>query len=222
MPAQNMTLKEHLRISRFQIVAGTKEAQLDGDTISCQLTTAPLVIRKPVALCEEFANSPDTPSRILRFTKKYAPLSFGNVLKPGDQFVFELDGWQGYQNLFRRAWKRRMSNAGSLGPEIRVLREWEFPERSRLIFSRNESTLELQSLTDVINLSFAWLPWNRIRFCPAEGCEAPFFVAAHLRQTYCRAESCMDWGDRKLKREYWSRNKERLLKARNLSTGRSD
>jgi hypothetical protein len=101
-----------------------------------------------------------------------------------------------------------------LPPGERNEKYWSFPKGSRLIFSRKGNAIQQERFFDLINLCFGGLPWERVRFCPADGCEKPFFVATHLKQTYCGDLVCVEWGKRKLKLEYWNKNKERFLAER--------
>lgn len=74
--------------------------------------------------------------------------------------------------------------------------------------------LQAQSFLTLLYLCLAAFPSERLRVCPAPECVAPYFVAHHLKQTFCGTESCKEWGKNKLKLEYWNRNKERLLAER--------
>jgi hypothetical protein len=207
-----MSLESKLTISHFELLAKTQEADLDGESIIGQFAKIPLVIHNLARACEEFANCPETPSQILRFTKKYGPLM--NSAEPGGTFRFELCEWRTCQQFLRSGWRVLARTIRVRAPHEWNEKYWPFPKGSRLSFSREGNTLQLDRFFDLINLCFAALPWERIRFCPAEDCETPFFVATHLNQTYCGDRVCIEWGKRKLKREYWNRNKHRFLAER--------
>jgi hypothetical protein len=205
------TLDSSLTISRLELLVKTQEAALDGETIVGRFAKIPLAIYKPARLCEEFANSLATPSQILRFTKKYAPLM--NSAKPDGAFRFELSEWTIRHQMFRDVWRVLARTLGKEDPQ-KFEKYWPFPQGSRMTFSRTGIVFHQDRFFDLINLCFAGLPWQRIRFCPAEDCETPFFIATHLKQAYCGDQACVEWGKRKLKLEYWNRNKERFLAER--------
>jgi len=83
-----------------------------------------------------------------------------------------------------------------------------------LALSRKGVGIRLDKLWPLIELCFFSLPLERLRFCPAESCPKPYFVATHLRQNYCGLKQCIRWGELKFKRDYWNRNKERFSAAR--------
>jgi hypothetical protein len=210
-----MSLDTHLTISRFELLARTEEAALEGGGVVGRFSKTPLVITNVARICEEFANHPETDAGILRFTKKYAPLV--NDAKPDGTFRFELYEWRAWRTTFRNNWKSVVEAPAEYD---RGEKTWSFPKGSRLIFSRRGNALEQRRLLGLINLCFGGLPWERIRICPAPGCERPFFIATHLKQTYCGDQLCVEWGKRKLKLEYWNRNKGRFLAQRRRKTDR--
>jgi hypothetical protein len=206
-----------MQISRFEVLAGTAEAGLLGESIVGRFGNAPLVITNEARLCEAFANSADTPAQILRFTKKYAPLV---TAMPGEGFRFPLHEWLFYRNRFRDEWKGiARAHSGSLlrqmkaiFPEVtmEVPNVFIFEQGSSLISGRDGIVLQQSNFLPVIELCFHGLPWERIRVCPAPECKKPFFVATHLKQNYCGNAECVAWGDRKAKLSWWNQNKKTL------------
>lgn len=197
-----------LTISRFQLPARTAEAAIEGDTIVGRFGKSPLVITNAVRLSEEFANLPDTPVHILRFTKKFAPLM--HHAKPDDKFRFELSEWLGWRKAFRNSW----TEVATPPPTERIVKEWLFPKGSRLLWSGQESALQQERFLQLINLCFGGLSLDRIRICPAAECKTPFFVAADRRDVSCGEQACIDWVIRRVKRTYWSKHGPRILAER--------
>lgn len=192
-----------MQISRFELLAETAKANLDGETIIGRFGTAPRVITNEARLCETFANCADTPARILEFTKKYAPLL--NPAKPEAEFRFDLSEWRTCHQIFRNNWR----SVAEADPEYdRGEKLFAFPQGSRLLFSKRGNALQLHRLGHLLTLVFGSLPWERIRFCPAPGCKRPFFIAAHLKQNYCGSDECVAWGDRKAKLSWWNQNRK--------------
>jgi hypothetical protein len=206
-----------MQITRFEVLAGTAEASLDGETIVGRFGHAPLVITNEGRLCETFANCADTLAQVLRFTKKYAPLL---TAEPGERFRFPLREWLSYRNRFRDEWKgiARAYSSSSLRkikaicPKVTMVvpNVFTFGHGSSLISNRDGNVLQQSNFLELIDLCFHGLPWERIRMCPAPECKRPFFVAAHLKQNYCGNSECVAWGDRKAKLSWWNQNKRRL------------
>jgi hypothetical protein len=202
-------LDRNLTISRFDLLAGTGEAHLEGEMIVGRFAKTPLAITSAARFCEKFANSSETPTQILRFTKKYAPLT--DYAKPDEPFRFELCEWRAVRGNFRKSWETVVKFYADSDKDEK---SWHIPKGSHLLFSSRGNALQLERFEDLINLCFGGLPWERVRICPAPGCEKPYFVADHLKQRYCGSKVCYEWGQRKLKLEYWNRNKGRFLAQR--------
>jgi hypothetical protein len=204
-----MGLDANMMISRFQLPAGTAEASLAGNSIVGRFGETPLVIKNAARTSEEFANLADTPTAVLRFTRKYAPLM--QLAKPGDTFQFELSEWQVYRRIFCNTWK---NVATEVPPQERAEKYWLFPKGSRLILSRMGNALQQEQFFGLLNLCFSGLPLERVRFCPALQCKKPFFIATHLKQSLCGNQACIAWASKKRKLAYWNRNKAEFLAER--------
>ena len=192
-----------MQISRFQVLARTAEARLEGENIVGRFGTSPRVITNEARLCETFANYADTPAAIREFTRKYAPLL--NPAKPETEFLFELSEWRTYHQIFRNNWR----SIASADPEYdRGEKLFTFPPGSHLVFSKGGNALQFDRFGHLLTLALGGLEWERIRFCPAPGCKRPFFVAAHLKQNYCGNDECVAWGDRKAKLSWWNQNRK--------------
>jgi hypothetical protein len=198
-----------LTISRFALPARTANAAIDGDVIVGRFGSAPLVIANAVRLAEEFANCPETPTRILKFTTKYAALL--NPAKPEAEFRFELSDWRTYHRSFRNNWR----SIAEAAPEYdRGEKLFTFPQGSHLLFSKRGNALQLHRLGHLLTLVLGSLPWERIRICPAAECKAPFFMAADLRDVCCGDRACIAWVTRRVKRRYWSKHGPQILAER--------
>jgi ribosomal protein S27AE len=90
----------------------------------------------------------------------------------------------------------------------------ELHGKYRLEFFKKGIVFKAEQFDTLIDVCFASIPVDRRRVCPAPGCTTPYFVAHHLKQIFCGKDECIQWGRRKLKREYWERNKARLLAKR--------
>lgn len=209
-----MSLDAQLVISRFQLLAGTKEVRIEGDRLIGRFSHNPVVVRNFVRFCEAFANATHSDRDILNFTRKYAPVALSVYPKPGAFFNYEVYEWTGAQVGFRNTWKEVATTTSSIDKGEKKI---PLSQGSLLIFSSSGNTLQPERAIDLVDLAFGCLDLNRIRICPAPECRRRFFVATHLKQTYCGNTNCVEWGQRKLKREYWERNKEHYLEQRRLT-----
>jgi hypothetical protein len=201
-----------MQIKRFEHLAGTAEARLEGEKITGRFGVAPLLITNESRLCETFANSLETPAAILKFSKRYGPLV--NVASPGGAFQFQLAEWRGRHQIFCDAWRsiaRSYTNA--------ELKRWgglsdtgfEFAHGSHLSFSKHdgENTVTLDKLLDLIELCFYGQDWERLRVCGRPECTKKFFIAHHLKQSFCNDQECKDWGQRRDKLNWWNENRRK-------------
>jgi hypothetical protein len=100
-----MSLDTPLTIWRFETLAKTESARLEGDCVVGTFAPASrLVLRSIVTICETFANYADDEKSILRFTKRYAPLHLAAA--PGEPFRFALSEWRRYQTSFQWLWRK--------------------------------------------------------------------------------------------------------------------
>jgi hypothetical protein len=216
-----MPLESKLTVHHLFTLARVRTAKLgapdvgERQQIEGTFSEGMLVITNRKKICEDFANWPSEVESILKFTRKYGPLDVD--AKPGGFFRFtQLDWWVCQQN-FRSLWKSMMPGVNFSAAD---LAEGETPfcchsDRGvTLYLSPRGTSIQLDKLWPLIELCFRSLPHERLRFCPAEFCPNPYFVATHLRQNYCGLEQCIRWGDLKAKRDYWNRNKERFSAAR--------
>jgi hypothetical protein len=209
-----MNLDSTLAISRFVALAKTAECHFERDEIVGTLDLEkPVVIKNVRLFCEEFANWKDTPDQILHYTRKYAPIDVGP--RAGSSFRFPIGVWVSCQRIFRTTW-RMLAPGGELHSAGMAEREKRFAltKGFSLVMGQGANSIEAERLWLLLNLCFGSLPLERVRVCPAPNCRTPYFVATHLKQTYCGNNDCVEWGKRKLKLEYWNRNKEKLIAKR--------
>jgi hypothetical protein len=215
-----MSLDINLSIPRFQTPASTKSASLMGNTIFGEFeVNEPLVVDDPIKLCEVFANCPESPQRILRFTQIYGPLEI--EARPGKRFEFALSRWCEWHSRFKWYWENMAPSA--LLPDLRAaMGVSDLGELSRTLNLRGVhlessprlgNSLVADRFSTLIDVCFTAIPIVRLRVCPKPDC-LKCFVAHHLKQVFCGDAKCIAWGRRKLKLEYWERNKGRLLAER--------
>ena len=212
-----MSLDATLAISRIESLAKTERAELKADFVVGRLAASPLVIKSASRLCEELANNPDTPSAILKFTRKYAPLATEGARWGEVDFKLDPETWRFHQRMLRKRWagiSNSFRQARSAGLKLGGAYSWTFPEGSVLHPSRQGAVIQVSEFLPVVDLCFALIPLERIRTCPAPGCPKPYFVADHLKQSYCGRTECVEWGARARKLEYWNRNKKQFLAER--------
>src|SRR5215472_11044757 len=210
-------LDTRLVVSQFLTPAKTEDAWLEGDFVVGKFAKdEALIIDNVVRVCEVFANCSDEPKRIVEFTKRYAPPH--NRALPGGMFRFSLQEWWNWHREFREDWEdltpdkftpliREATGVSSLTELQRTLPlgvdEW-------FQFSPKFVAFKTSYFSRLLKLCFTAIPLERLRVCAAPDCQKRY-VAHHLKQTFCGSNECRNWGKRKLKLEYWKRNKERLL-----------
>jgi hypothetical protein len=155
-------------------------------------------------LVEDFVNWSGTTDEIVHFTRNYGPLNCEAV--EGKEFQFSIEGWRASQQQLRQMWEAR---SGRIAPSTTLGGElpYQLTFRGRtLIFSANtvEAYLRLELFTATA---------ERLRKCKHPACEAPYFVARHLRQTYC-SPKCVKWSQAKFKKNWWKQNGKDWLSTR--------
>ena len=205
-----MSLDTHQTISCFETLAKAESAVVDGEEIAGVFSEASsLIIHDSIQACESFANCSNSPVAIARFTARFGPL-----LSPRGsdrKFRFRIDEWSTAQLFFRKTWEE-LSSMGT-GELTTILRK-----PTRVVFSAKGNRLGVETVSDLLHLCLFTIPRERTRVCPVPGCQK-YFVALHLKQACCGRDLCIAWGKRKLKLEYWNRNKKELLAKRSRKRG---
>jgi hypothetical protein len=206
-----MSLDTHQAISCFETLAKASTAVVEGEEITGRFSeVSTLVIVDAVQVCESFANCPGHPASIARFTARFGPLL--SPRSADGRFKFRIDEWVTAQFFFRKTWEElsSMKSAGELTTVIR--------RPTQIVFSEKGNRLRVETFNDLLYLCLFTIPRERLRVCPATDC-GKCFVALHLKQAYCGRNTCLAWGKRKLKLEYWNRNKKELLAKRSRKRG---
>jgi hypothetical protein len=81
-------------------------------------------------------------------------------------------------------------------------------QHGRMTFPRPPEELPVERAFDYLLENH-----NRTRYCPNEGCPAPYFFAKRHTQRYC-SESCAQNGERETKRRWWAEHGVKWRKAR--------
>lgn len=184
-----------LRYLEFCTPIGTEEVRLEDGYVlgrwSKQLST--FFGSKNRLLVEDFVNWSTAPDEIARFARMYGPLDCEAV--EGKDFRFSVQGWRGTQQLLRQWWEARSGRANlstTLGGELPY----------QLVFRSGSLLFWANTLEGYLRLELFTAPAERFRKCKRPGCEAPYFVARHLKQTYC-SEGCAKWAQSQWKQKWW-------------------
>jgi hypothetical protein len=213
-----MNLDTRLTISRFLTLAKPGQARLVAEEVRGKIAKGYVIVDNPSLMAERFANWPNTPSGVLKFTQKFGPLLSTSIVK--GEFVIELKKWYGWHRLFRDTWNMTtpaklptlesmgISDIGELGRSVRL------GEQSFLTFNSGSAELLVKDMWTLLDVCLATIPMERLRICKAPECQNPYFVAHHMKQTLCNAVVCKRWNINRLKLEYWDREKDTILSER--------
>jgi hypothetical protein len=193
-------------------LAGIQDAKLAGEEITGRWINEPYLYvsqRPGKAVIENFLNWGSEPGEILRFVRKYGPLSmpdgvldrFPPVGLP--TFHEPLQEWRDRQEFLRRLWSRGSSLAYQFG-----LRNGEM-----LRVERDKLLLIVGSLARFLECEIFLHPSARRRICANPTCESPYFIAKHLRQFQC-SDGCARWAQQEYKRTWWNSHGEAWRQAR--------
>lgn len=157
---------------------------------------------KPDRVLSRFANWSTNDEQILRFTRKYGPLT-EPVVGRGRRFSFGLAQWRRAHEEFCALWDEQMTFAGKgylLGGD-----SLSFPADAgdELDFAYRQWSYITSTLERWLRLELLSAPTERLRRCAKPGCQTPFFIASHGRQAYC-SKRCAAWVQR-LAKAKWAR-----------------
>jgi len=150
-------------------------------------------------LVEQFVNSPNDPQGILRFTRKYGPLSKPHTNKPFRQPVQQ---WRSHQ-----AWLRRNWTITPLGFKVGM------KDGEMLGITPEKLSLTVESLERFLEFEIWFSPIARRRRCKRPRCETPYFIASNPKQLFCD-EKCAEWGQHQHKQKWWAEHGEQWRKRR--------
>jgi hypothetical protein len=207
------TPKKSLRGLQFCTPIGTEGVRLEGTHVlgRWQQKLSNFDGLKNRLLVEDFVNWSNTPEEIVRFVRMWGPL--GDDAREGKDFRFSVQGWRGTQQRFRQMWEARSGKANlstTLGGELPY----------QLNFSSEGLRIWSQTLEGYLRLELFTAPAERFRKCKRPGCETPYFIARHLRQTYC-SEGCAKWAQSQWKEKWWDERGSDWLAGRKKRKGSS-
>ena len=191
------------RLSFFTL-AGKTEASCEGGHVKGRWLDphSQLRGRKGGELAESFANWPNDPAGVLRFTRKYGPLETASLTQAdgsSSEFRFSLEQWRKRQEGFRQFWEM----CGQI--PAHQLDQMIYPVRPREQLIRRRTGMEYRaaSLSRLLDFDLGNVPVERLRKCARPDCQHPYFVARHLKQNYC-SDVCAAWGQGQWKRKWWA------------------
>lgn len=147
-----------------------------------------------VSLLCEFLNWGDDEKSILRWTKRYGPLSDRMGLE--HEFSFDLGSWRRERNLLKGVCDLVVQEPGELQSW------WTSLDAPTIGFTPDKIKIVCRSLIALFQ-SEVWLLRNgRLRRCGRNECVNPYFVTAHAKQQYCSA-LCAATRQRDFKTRWW-------------------
>jgi len=155
----------------------------------------------PETLVQDFANWGREPEDILRFTRRFGPLN--RSAQGGRPFTVKVSEWLRRQDAFREEWDdvALRLKPGSAVP-LWTGTELEVVSGERFEFVSDAYTYVAATLERLLLLELRCVDRGRLRTCARPDCPNPYFVAAHLKQTYC-SPPCAQWGQGEAKRRWW-------------------
>ena len=203
-----LTPAKSLRAFRFCTLAGCTNVRLEGHQLVGRWRDQLVEYYGPPSrrLIEDFLNWPTDPDAALRFTRKYGPLYVNPA--PASDFRENVNTLRNAQEHFRGLWVR-----------LKKFPDWQ-PEGGMLAFRKGFLTYTAPTLYMFLYMDTVTCPASRARKCKREDCPHPYFLATHLKQTFC-SEVCAQWGQRRWKQEWWKQhgNSWRAERRRQKETG---
>ncbi len=135
---------------------------------------------KTERLLRRFANWPNTPDGILRFTKTYGPVTVP-VAGRGRRFSFKLESWQRAQEDFRTLWREQMWRPGDAYRLLGQAGTLKAEEGEELSLTFGHWSYVTSTVERLLRLELLATPSRRLRLCPGRGCKTRFFIANHGR-----------------------------------------
>jgi len=183
-----------------------RDAYLDGDYIAGSLGKEPWTVTNPIRLCEQFLNC-DTFQGILRFTHQYGPINedyFGErpKLQPGEAFRFRIESWLDHRYDCKTLWGSSANVTGNFD-DVRTGDHF-------LIEPGKTIQFQFADVSRLIKFFMLVIPRDKQRVCENPDC-CKFFFAQKRSDVYCGSKACKRFGDLKVKRECWDRNRAKYL-----------
>ena len=147
-----------------------------------------------------FANWGWEAHEIIRFTKRFGPLS--GSPGPGHEFRFTVESWRTNQSEFRKFWHHVRD--GRMG-------QYEPIEGSTVEIRKRWLDFRCGDLWTFMSLELLAAP-EKVRICLRPECTHPYFIANHGKERYC-SPACANWSQAQLKRN-WHEARRQLRKAK--------
>lgn len=218
---------------RFSYLGKVDSARLRGNDITGKwanelTTTGAVPLQAPESkklVVSEFVTLDPTPSNILAFTKRYAPLSkrpaFSlheqrvpntnhHVYGKGGEFSFSLDHWRKLQKQMQADWFCHSDSAVALTPGVKLLKDRETPRSvglkgQTLTFCGGQASLTVGTLWEFMQLELDSLDPAFVKVCPNPSCNVLFVSKT---EKYHGSTECKSWADRNYKRKWWNGNRK--------------
>ena len=194
----------------FSTLAGSADAELQGDEIVGHRKHRQELFSglRARTLVEEFVNWGDDPQSILRFTRRFGPLS--NPQREDGEFRQSLQEWRKHQMRLRGLWKfyADTKHYRGRGAWTGLVEEGEY-----LTALAGNLTFVTPNLHRFLLFELSSCPVTRVRICARPDCKTPAFTARHLRQHFC-SETCAQWGQRQWKKQWWAEHGQMWRKQR--------
>src|SRR5262249_2641720 len=86
---------------------------------------------------------------------------------------------------------------------------WQLQDKFTLSFLSEVPVIRVSNLHWFLFLDLVTHEPERLKICGRPDCPAPYFIARHhLGQQYCGSD-CASWAQKKWKRQWWARSKEK-------------
>jgi hypothetical protein len=183
----------------FYALAGVEEVRVEGlEIVGRWKNSLEHIYSSPKKrLAEQFANCASDDAAIVRFTKRYGPLTCEAL--PGAEFRFRVQDWRFEQDCFRQRWEHLRPQRGVK----KVSAEYQRNQGGDGIeYEDGSLRYRTTNLNRFLLLDLLSCPAERLRRCARPDCENPYFVASHLGQRYC-SEKCAGWKQQQHKKEWW-------------------
>ncbi len=171
----------------------------------------------PETLVQDFANWGREPQDVRRFTERYGPLTLS--AEASTHFRLEVADWLKCQDSFRAEWADVMLLSKERAP-LWLGTELPAVPGERFEFVGDAYSYITANLYRLLLLELRCIDRRRLRTCARPNCPNPYFVASHLKQTYC-SEPCAQWGQGEAKRRWWREKGDPERRRRATTRGKS-
>ena len=195
---------------RFYTPAGITHVQVEGENVVGKWVDSwrHYYGERSTTIAEGFANWGWESEQILKFTRRYGPLTHSPYHQPLE-FSFPLESWKRNQWEFRRVWAS-IRNGRTVRTQLLEVGQVEI-RNGWLHFGCG-------SLWDFMTLELLRNP-EKLRFCKRTDCAHRYFTAQHGKEQYCSTD-CANWAQSEWKRKWHeTQRKKRLIKEKGDKRG---